>query len=250
MDLPNQELPIIISLFLFGLTSGFSHCVFMCGPFVITQTHNRLKNTPSQNYNFFTKLKGIALLPYHLGRITTYCFLAAISSFLAQNLRNQLPFKYLSFILLIIAAFIFINILLQDSKLNILIKLKQQLSLIKLPKKTKLQRAIYSKFSLFLKIKTIKQLLENPVKFKGYLLGIILGFIPCGAIYASLAYVSYIENPLYAAFAMLAFGIGTIPSLLICATGGKLILTKIKILFKLVTLANIIFLIKLAFNII
>ncbi len=104
-----QEITIIISLFTFGLLGGFSHCVGMCGPFVLTQVGNRLSNISISDTTTFKKLSGIALLPYHLGRITTYCFIALVSAILSNNLKNIVAFKQLAGFLLIIGALIIFN---------------------------------------------------------------------------------------------------------------------------------------------
>jgi sulfite exporter TauE/SafE len=45
------------------------------------------------------------------------------------------------------------------------------------------------------------------------LLGAVMGFLPCGLIYAMLVLVTAFQDPLYSALGMIAFGIGTLPSL-------------------------------------
>ncbi|MAE65477.1 MAG: hypothetical protein CMJ18_14500 [Phycisphaeraceae bacterium] len=46
-----------------------------------------------------------------------------------------------------------------------------------------------------------------------FLLGAVMGFLPCGLVYAALAVVAALPSPLHAALGMIAFGIGTVPSL-------------------------------------
>jgi hypothetical protein len=49
----------------------------------------------------------------------------------------------------------------------------------------------------------------------GYLLGVALGFLPCGFLYAALAAAAATADPLQGALAMLAFGLGTVPALVL-----------------------------------
>ncbi|MCA9735916.1 sulfite exporter TauE/SafE family protein, partial [candidate division KSB1 bacterium] len=58
-----------VSLFLAGLVGGFTHCAGMCSPFVLAQTAQG---------ETFQRLSSKLLLPYHLGRMTTYVTLAVI----------------------------------------------------------------------------------------------------------------------------------------------------------------------------
>jgi len=207
---------IILSLINLGFFGGFTHCSGMCGPFVLTQVSNRLQNTPLEKFSTFSKMRNLALIPYHLGRITTYSFIGFFCSAITKNLQN---FKHVSGALLIIAAFIFLKNILN----------------FKLPFKPRK--------SSFLKIKTpeiLKKLFANPQGFNGYLLGIILGFIPCGLLYAAFVLSASLANPILASFAMFLFGIMTFPSLFLIASSSYLFLkiTNLKLVSKIVILIN------------
>jgi sulfite exporter TauE/SafE len=54
----------------------------------------------------------------------------------------------------------------------------------------------------------------------GLLLGLVLGFLPCGLLYAALATASISAGPVTGVLAMLAFGAGTVPALVAVGTAG------------------------------
>jgi sulfite exporter TauE/SafE len=49
---------------------------------------------------------------------------------------------------------------------------------------------------------------------RGYPLGLALGFLPCGVLYAALAAAAATGSPLYGALGMACFGLGTVPALI------------------------------------
>lgn len=226
---------LIISLISLGFFGGFTHCVGMCGPFVLTQVSNRLQKTSLTNFSDFQRLKNLALLPYHLGRISTYSLIGFFCSFLTTNIQDFVGFRIFSAIFLIAAAVVFLNLFFER---NILagLKLPQK---IRLPFKSKFLKNSASFFS-----KKISFLFQNPQGLNGYFLGVILGFIPCGLLYAAFLIAGAIENPALAAIGMIFFGISTFPSLFLTACGGH-IFTKIpefRFIAKAVILLNVIML--------
>ena len=74
---------LLASLFLAGLVGSATHCVGMCGPFVLAQTVARLEERPASDMREIHRLSGAALVPYHLGRATTYAGLGAIAALVA-----------------------------------------------------------------------------------------------------------------------------------------------------------------------
>ena len=227
---------LIISLISLGFFGGFTHCIGMCGPFVLTQVSNRLQKTPLSNFSDFQRLKNLALLPYHLGRISTYALIGFFCSFLTSNIQDFVGFRIFSAIFLIAAAAIFLNLFFER---NIWAGLKLPPK-IRLPFKSKFLKNSASIFS-----KRISFLFQNPQGLKGYFLGIILGFIPCGLLYAAFLIAAAIENPTLAAIGMIFFGISTFPSLFLTACGGH-IFTKIpefRFIAKAVILLNVVMLV-------
>ena len=52
------------------------------------------------------------------------------------------------------------------------------------------------------------------------MLGVALGFLPCGFLYAALAAASASARPVLGAAAMVAFGLGTAPALMVVGVAG------------------------------
>jgi sulfite exporter TauE/SafE len=246
---------IILSLFNLGFFGGFSHCIGMCGPFVFTQVSNKLQKTSLDEFSNFTRLKNIALLPYHLGRITTYSAIGFFSSFIVQNITANKQFKLLSAILLIFAALFFLNLCFSFSYVKIIANKFKNLLNFWLPFRLQTNKnsgifwrdLITVPFKIFKLIKInllnlISNLFADPKGFNGYLLGVMLGFIPCGLLYGAFALSATIASPLLAAFAMMVFGFATIPSLFALAIGGysifKIKYLNLKLISKIIILIN------------
>lgn len=206
---------IIFSLINLGFFGGFSHCMGMCGPIVLSQISVRLKNMQIEQYFGLQKLKGLMLLPYHLGRIFTYSIIGFLLSFLNKNLREFAAFEKFSGILLLLAAFFFLQKGLEGSKYSkFLVNFKIGNGFLN----------IFTKIKDFLKPKFLNRLFQDPAGFKGFLLGVFLGFIPCGLLYGAFILAASISNPIEAAFGMFAFGVSTIPSLFAASFGSYYIL--------------------------
>jgi len=194
---------IVMTMFLVGLSGGLSHCAGMCGPFVITQVARNMDGVTIDKISMFTRLKGASLLPYHAGRLTTYTFIGVVSAYLTSNMIEYAFFKWLSFSLLVGAAIIIL--LSAFSKSNLW---GSGLGL-KIPSSEKL------------KFNFLKKLFRNPVGINGYMLGILLGFIPCGLIYSAIMVVSATGSVAVASISMIVFSLSTIPGLLLVGLGAS-----------------------------
>ena len=67
----------------------------------------------------------------------------------------------------------------------------------------------------------LKTLLKNPTAWRGYLLGVSLGFLPCGLVYAAIMIVASTGEVLLALVGMVIFSVGTIPGLLLVGLGAS-----------------------------
>ena len=70
-----------------------------------------------------------------------------------------------------------------------------------------------------------RPLFASPFGLRGWLLGMALGFIPCGLLYAALAAAASGGNPIAGAAGMLAFAAGTVPMLMVVGWVGQAAVT-------------------------
>lgn len=232
-----HDIKLFFSLFSLGIFGGFSHCIGMCGPFVITQASQKIKNIEIEKYSSFEKLKSFALLPYHLGRITTYAFIGFFSNLLSKEIVDFFNFKKFSAFTLLIASFFFINIFF-EKKFKVITK---KTKLLKINKVNNLIKPVFSKINF---------LFKNPEGFNGYFLGLILGFIPCGLLYGAFAITLSISNSFNASIGMIIFGLSTFPALFISGFigGFGIKISNFKIIAKIMIIINIVMLMMMSFK--
>jgi uncharacterized protein len=194
---------LAIALLLMGLAGSFTHCVGMCGPFVIAQVTAGLETSGVQSgYGTLKRLRGAALLPYHLGRMTTYTALGAASAGVLGFVANNAGFRALAAIALVAASLAMIAQALGRS-LPLLDSLMPRMA--RAPAGDRM-----------------RGLFARPQGWRGYALGVALGFIPCGMLYAAIAAASASGSVAGGAIAMLAFALGTVPGLLGVGWAGLL----------------------------
>lgn len=190
------------ALFLAGLVGGFSHCTGMCGPFVLTQVSARLEAVPAAAMREFHRLTGAALVPYHLGRGTTYALMGAVAAALTGGLSQLAGLRWLSAVLLVVAALFFFGYGLFDLRRH-------------LPG-TGAGGGAFTRFAGRL----AGPLFAAPTGWRGYGLGLVLGLIPCGLVYGALAAAAASGSALAGALAMAAFTLGTVPALIVVGVLG------------------------------
>ena len=192
---------LVSSLFTAGLVGGFTHCSGMCGPFVLAQQ----EENPS--VNILQRLQHAALLPYHLGRMTTYVFLAVLFSAAFQFIFNHDFLKAaMTALFLVTAATMFLS-----SAVPALHKLMPWLVKIRLP------------VSMRTLNRGITPLMRYSHAGKKYLLGVLLGFLPCGLVMAALLAAVTAPTITTAALAMASFAFGTFPALFLVGGGGQIV---------------------------
>jgi hypothetical protein len=200
------DLALLGALFLAGLIGGATHCAGMCGPFVLGQAAVRLGAVPARHMSEFHRLTGAALMPYHLGRMTTYAVLGAMSAIVVSQISAIDGFGWLAGVLLLVAALV-----LAASGISRLGVVSARVA----------GRA--HRFQLTAVIQLLaRPFAAAPTGLRGYALGALLGFIPCGLIYAALAAAAATGNAGLGALAMAAFALGTVPALVVVGWLGQL----------------------------
>lgn len=182
--------PLLLSMFLAGVIGSASHCATMCGPFVLAQTSEtmaRLKVGSGE----LQRLTGAMLLPYHIGRAVTYILLAVVLS-LPLHLMAGLPqLRFIPAIALALGALLFLVLAFRGLK--------------GAPERG-------AGIGRWLG-RVAKPLFARPWGWHGIALGMLLGFLPCGLLYAAIGGAAATSDPLAAAMAMAAFTLGTFPML-------------------------------------
>lgn len=201
---------LLTTLFLAGLLGSATHCMSMCAPFVLSQVTARLETISLNEMSEFKRLSGAALIPYHLGRMTTYIGLGLAVGLLAQGAIEFSGMKWISAGLLVFAALFFLGYALKRLGITF-------------PSLPFFGTGSQSEGYLAQKLgQKLKPFFARPVGINGYLLGIGLGFLPCGLLYGALAASAASADFLAGAFGMMAFALGTIPALMAVGFAGHM----------------------------
>jgi uncharacterized protein len=190
-----ETLPLLFLLFATGLWGSFSHCAGMCGPFVLTQVDQALSQTNQMRWG---RVRGAALVPYHLGRMTTYAGLGAVSGSLGGALTEMTGLRWLAAGLLLLAATLFAA---QAIGLPALRGFRAPPFLAGL----------------------VGQLSRSPSGWTRYTMGVALGFLPCGLLYGAFTLAAATGEAAAGALGMAAFALGTVPALVMVGWGGVLL---------------------------
>ena len=185
---------LAFGLFMAGLVGGLTHCTVMCGPFVLGQVGQ------------LEKLREAALVPYHLGRMTTYIVMAVLLSSIINVAFLFLPVRSLIIApILGTAGLIFMTSALPSLSLGRIFPFLARVQI----------GAPYS----FIQ-RHVQRFSQTKSRLGRYMLGIMLGFMPCGMIIGAVMAASTASNAFEAGMAMAAFGVGTIPALLVVGFGA------------------------------
>lgn len=172
---------LLITGFVIGLSSSF-HCIGMCGPLALI--------APIERKNKYTEIRDT--LTYNFGRLISYSFLGFIVGVLGLSFTLLLSGQYISIIfgtlMLLFAIQVYYPFFTFQSKIT------DQLTI-------QIGR-------IFSKLKSYN------LAYPAVLFGIINGFLPCAMVYFGLLNAMSSHNNLISIYAMIAFGIGTMPAML------------------------------------
>lgn len=176
-----------LAVFLMGLF-GSAHCIGMCGSLCGAATIN---NTPRRSIYLSIVMSA--------GRITSYAFAGAITA-ASVNALQQLSGTQSAFSFLRpVAAIMMILAGLYISKLWTALRYLEKAGAI-------LWRRIQPFSARILPVRSTSH---------AFLFGLLWGWLPCGLVYSALVWSLSSADAVNGALLMLAFGVGTLPSLVI-----------------------------------
>lgn len=194
---------LVVSVFLTGLAISLSHCIGMCGPFALMQLNLRLMPLRKEELSQGKKFRLALFMPYYLGKGLTYCVLMSVLYYTSHLLTNTFWFRQVALLFIFLTACFF------------------------------LKEAWVQVFPQFIRpFFTLPRKIEQIImRFKpaesGLYTGLVLGLIPCGALYAILAsIVALSANWFVALAATMMFALATIPGLFISAYLGEYCMNK------------------------
>ena len=197
----------LVTIFVIGFLGGFGHCIGMCGGFVLTYTIKIRQNDVSPIRSRWHQLT--PHLMYNGGRVLTYVILGEIFGFLGGSLGVIFAMRDIQGILQLSAGIIMIFMGIE------LAGWVTSLAPDALPGTGAFKRLVHSLF--------------NRVNRQNiFLLGLILGFIPCGLVYAAGARAAATQSAVGGMMTMLVFGLGTFPAMILTGLTVNLISAKLR----------------------
>lgn len=186
-----------LAVFAGGLL-GSSHCVGMCGGFVLL-----LGGTQRPSWAAVLRQ-----LVYASGRLFTYTYLGAMAGYAGMRLTAlpttlvnlQRVFSITGGVVMIIIGLLTIGVL-------------------------RIPNRAFPRVEVLV-VPTFRHFLRGTGGHAVFLAGVANGFLPCGLVYAFLAMSLAAANPVHGAMLMLAFGAGTVPAMTLLGCGGGFVAQK------------------------
>jgi hypothetical protein len=180
--------PLVLMGFTTGLL-GAGHCIGMCGALVGALSLSATGRPEGWSFH----------LLYNAGRVATYTLIGALAGWLGSALAYTDRFREVSRALLVASDLFIILVGLGTAGLF------AGLSITRLDFPGPL-RAMTA---------AVQRLRQLPPAVAALPLGLLFGFLPCGYLYAVAISAAQSADPLLGALTLLAFGLGTVPALLL-----------------------------------
>jgi hypothetical protein len=183
----------LIGAFVVGLLGGV-HCAGMCGGIV-----------GALSFGSAEQRRWPILLSYNVGRIASYTVAGAIMGALGFFFSGLLPVQVAQQLLLTVAAVFLILMGLYLAGWSQLLSRVERAGGV-------IWRRIEPLGRRFLPVRSVGQ---------GLVLGALWGWLPCGLVYSALIWTVSSGGALQGAALMLAFGLGTLPNLLLMGVAAQ-----------------------------
>ncbi len=187
---------IFTSVFLMGLL-GSVHCLGMCGGMV-----GMLSAGLDPQIRANPKKVALFHLNYNLGRILSYMLMGAIFGLIGTLLAQTLQMNEFDKVLRIFSGVLMVMVGLYIGNWSSSIQILERLG-------AKLWAKLQPLTQRFLPIRNLRS---------AFFTGLLWGGIPCGLVYGALSFSVLSGSMLEGGLIMLAFGLGTLPSLLLMAS--------------------------------
>ncbi|MFA0087970.1 sulfite exporter TauE/SafE family protein [Vibrio sp. 10N.261.51.F12] len=183
----------LVGAFTIGLL-GAGHCMGMCGGIASLLSIGQPHKTPT-----------LLIVNYNLGRLLSYTLIGSVIGGTVAGIATLSQFNHALAALRILAAVFMILLALYVGRWwNGLLKVE------------KLGQVLWKRISPL-----ANHLL--PLKHSSYAIpfGFLWGWLPCGLVYSTLTWAAVSGSAVNGAATMLAFGLGTLPSMLLVGTSAK-----------------------------
>lgn len=185
-----------------GLLQGFLHCSGMCGPFVVAFSLSRSASVEegSKGISSFVSIFLSGHLVHNLGRIFTFVIIGAVFGGLGSFVNTASGLNGLQAVAGFVGGLLMIAWAVDELR-------------------TGHGAGFLEKWSP-LRLKSMQKVMRRDLARQPFVSGAILGLHPCGLLFAMLISAAATGSVWVGGSVLLAFGIGTMPALLIVALLG------------------------------
>ena len=206
---PSAGGSVALALFFTGAAGSVTHCVPMCGGFVLGQVSDGMARLPLSQFSQCRRHAAAALPGYHLGRLTVYAALGMAAGYSGSWLGERAWPGWIQPLLLSLGALMF------------LARASRGIRGVLSPPRW-LRSPLGNRLGGLLGSGGRRVTLMLARRGGGgFPMGVALGFLPCSLVYASLAVTAGTFGALGGALAMLCFGLGTGPGLVTVGYGAR-----------------------------